>query len=255
VARSLVSDLRLAFSLGALGLGLATAIYADVTLRHAMAAEDGVVLQNEAHRILRKLEVEAASPPPQPTPESTQVDWWLLAPDGRRVLASAGAAFLQSVPWNGVGPDPVAFQTDRRHLYSAISLKSPLGTLWVAMDRSPEIRIVMHFRRDLAILLLALTLAAAGTGHLIARRGLRPLAEIRDETARIEAQDLQRRLDATRFPEELADVVGALNGALARLESAFSRMEAFSSVGVPWAMILPWSMITRRSVRVSASSM
>lgn len=228
-ARSLLSDLRLGFTLGALALGLATALFADVTLRHAMATEDGAVLRSEGHRILRRLETQAALPQPQPVPESTQADWWLLAPDGRRVLGSAGAAFLQSVPWNAVGPDPVAFQTDRSHLYSAIALPSPLGTLWVAMDRSPEIQILTHFRRDLILLLLALTLVAAGAGHLIAARGLRPLQQIRDETARIEAQDLKRRLDAQRFPVELADLVGALNGALGRLEGAFGRLEAFSS--------------------------
>ncbi|MBS0499637.1 MAG: two-component sensor histidine kinase, partial [Proteobacteria bacterium] len=43
------------------------------------------------------------------------------------------------------------------------------------------------------------------------------------------AQDLHRRLDASRFPEELTDLVNALNGALGRLEGAFARLEAFSS--------------------------
>lgn len=229
MARSLLSDLRLGFSVGALALGLATAVFADMTLRHAMATEDGAVLRSESHRILRNLDTQSASQPPAAPPESTLVDWWLLAPDGRHIQESAGAAFLQSVPWDRVGEAPMEFRTDRGHLYSATAMKTPLGLLWVAMDRSPEVQIVNHFRRDLAILLLALTVCAAGLGHLIARRGLRPLGRIRDETALIEAHDLHRRLDASRFPEELADLVAALNGALARLEVAFARLEAFSS--------------------------
>jgi two-component system heavy metal sensor histidine kinase CusS len=215
--------------MGVLGLGLATAGFADMTLRHAMAAEDGSVLRSEAARILRNLETMAASPTPQPPPESSQVDWWLMAPDGERILKSAGAVFLRSVPWDQVGADPVEFRTDRTHLYSAEALKTPLGILWVAMDRSPEIQVVEHFRRDLAVLLLALTMVSAGLGHLIAKRGLRPLRLIRDETALIEAHDLHRRLDASKFPEELTDLVTALNGALGRLEIAFTRLEAFSS--------------------------
>ncbi|HET8901000.1 MAG TPA: heavy metal sensor histidine kinase [Holophagaceae bacterium] len=229
MARSLLSDLRLGFSVGVLALGMATAAFADMTLRHAMAAEDGAVLRSESHRILRTLDTRPASQQSAAPPESTLVDWWLLAPDGRHIQESAGAAFLQSVPWDTVGEAPMEFRADRRHLYSASALKTPLGLLWVAMDRSPEIQVVNHFRRDLAVLLLAMTLCAAGLGHLIAKRGLRPLGRIRDETALIEAHDLRRRLDASRFPEELADLVAALNGALARLEVAFARLEAFSS--------------------------
>ncbi len=229
MARSLLYDLRVGFSLGALALGCATAAFTDLTLRHAMAAEDGAVLRSESRRILQTLETQAALPTPQPVPESTQTDWSLLAPDGHRILESAGAAFLTAVPWEEVGADPVPFRTDRDHLYSALTIASPLGQLRVAMDRSSEIQLMMHFRRDLALLLVLLTACAAGLGHLIAKRGLRPLRQIRDETARIEAQDLHRRLDAARFPTELADLVAALNSALARLEGAFTRLETFGS--------------------------
>ena len=229
MARSLLSDLRLGFSLGALTLGIATAAFADMSMRHALASEHAEILVSESHRILQILETGPASSASRTVPESTLVDWWLLAPDGHRVWESAGAAFLESVPWNTTGSNPVEFRTDSQHLYSAIALKSPLGTLWVAMDRSPEIQVVKHLRQDLAVLLVVLTALSALLGHFIAKRGLRPLGQIRDETARIEAQDLNRRLDAWQFPEELADLVGALNGALGRLESAFNRLEAFSS--------------------------
>lgn len=225
-SRSLLADLRLGFSLGVLALGFATAVFADVTLRHAMATEDGKVLLAEGHAILLQMRDH---PSPSPGPESSLIEWWLLAQDGRWLEGSAGSGFLGTLDWHGIGAEPVTFKLDSDHLYSVAALPSPSGTLRVAMDRSSEIQIVMHFRRDLAMLLLFLTGSAAIIGHLIARRGLRPLVQIRDETARIEAQDLQRRLDAARFPEELAELVGALNGALGRLEISFSRLEAFSS--------------------------
>ena len=225
-SRSLLADLRLGFSLGVLALGFATAVFADVTLRHAMATEDGKVLLAEGHSMLLQMRNRTLT---SPGPESSLIEWWLLAPDGKRLMGSAGSGFLGTLDWRGIGTEPSAFQLDSGHLYSVAALPSPSGTLQVAMDRSSEIQIVMHFRRDLAMLLLFLTGCAAIIGHLIARRGLRPLAQIRDETSRIEAQDLHRRLDASRFPEELADLVGALNGALGRLEISFNRLEAFSS--------------------------
>lgn len=227
MARSLLRDLRLTFSIAVLALGTATAALTDFTLRHAMEAEDGRVLRSEGLRVLQRLETKPDLET-GPEPESSQVDWWLLGRDGRRLAGSAGASYLQSVPWNAVGSEPAAFRLDH-NLYSAIALPSHLGTLWVAMDRTQEIQIVNHLRRDLAMMVFGITFLAGFIGHLIAKRGLRPLRAIRDETAQIEAQDLHRRLDASHFPEELSDLVAALNGALARLEGAFSRLEAFSS--------------------------
>ena len=229
MARSLLADLRLGFSIGALGLGVATGGLADFTLRHAMEAEREAVLVTEGQRILHRLEAEGPAAAAEPPPESSTVDWWLISPEGQRVMGSAGSRYLQSVPWDSVNATPGTFRTDLRHLYSAVEIHSRMGVLWVAMDRSAEIRVVDHFRRDLAVLLLGLTGLAGLIGHLIARRGLRPLEQIRHETALIEAKDLHRRLDATRFPEELAELVASLNGALGRLEDAFKRLEAFSS--------------------------
>lgn len=228
MARSLLADLRLGFSIGALGLGLATGALADFTLRHAMEAERQTVLISEGQRILRHLETESSAPA-VPPPESSTVDWWLMSNEGGRLAGSAGSRYLQSVPWDSVGETPSTFQTDSRHLYSAVMIRSPLGVLRVAMDRSAEIFVVDHFRRDLAVMLLGLTGLAGLIGHFIARRGLRPLERIRDETALIEAKDLHRRLDAAQFPEELAELVASLNGALGRLDIAFKRLEAFSS--------------------------
>ncbi|HET6329767.1 MAG TPA: heavy metal sensor histidine kinase [Holophagaceae bacterium] len=229
MARSLLSDLRLGFSAGALVLGLAMGAFTDLTLRHSMATEDGLVARSEGRVILRQLEARAEAPPLGPGPESTLIDWRLLTPDGKLLMESAGSRFLGTLDWGKVGTEPVEFRVDANHLYSAVVLPSSIGTLRVAMDRSNELEVLFHFRRDLVAALLLLSVLSAVVGHVIARRGLRPLEKIRDETSRIEAQDLHRRLDASRFPEELASLVAALNGALARLETAFSRLEAFSS--------------------------
>lgn len=229
MARSLLADLRLGFAVGVLGLGLATGVLADVTLRHAMATEQGRILLAEGQRIRHRLETEGTRTAAETPPESSTVDWWLISPQGQRISGSAGSRYLQGVPWDSVTEAPGTFRTDSVHLYSAVVVRSSLGTLWVAMDSSAEIQVIGHFRRDFAILLLGLTGLAGLIGHLIARRGLRPLERIRGETALIEAKDLHRRLDATRFPEELASLVSTLNAALSRLDHAFKRLEAFSS--------------------------
>ena len=229
MARSLLADLRAGFAVGALALGLAAGFTADLTLRHAMNIERNGLLEREARRIADRLGTGAVEGRVGPVPESTSVDWWLLTPDGQRALASGGSKFLQTIPWDSVGTTPQTLRTDRAHLYSAMLIHTPIGTLWVAMDRSSELSVLAHFRQDMAVLLVALVAGAALLGHAIAKQGLRPLRRIRDETASIEAKDLHRRLDATHFPEELADLVTALNMALGRLEEAFKRLEAFSS--------------------------
>lgn len=227
-SRSLLADLRLGFALGALALGFAVALFADLTFREATRQEDGVVLLSEGRIIARQLNARTASSA-LPVPESSLIDWSLVASDGKILLGSAGAGFMTRIDWGSIQDQPMEVRPDSEHLYSAATFAIPQGTLRLAMDRTNEVGVLSHFRRDLALAVLLMAVISAGVGHAIAWRGLRSLERIRNETERIEAQDLHRRLDASSFPTELADLVASLNGALQRLESAFSRLEAFSS--------------------------
>jgi two-component system heavy metal sensor histidine kinase CusS len=68
-----------------------------------------------------------------------------------------------------------------------------------------------------------------GVGILVARRGMRPVRDIALATARISAGQLAERIPERDVPPELAEMVGAFNGMLGRLEDSFARLSAFSA--------------------------
>jgi signal transduction histidine kinase len=75
---------------------------------------------------------------------------------------------------------------------------------------------------------IAFGLAVAGSLWLT-RRALRPLAEVVDTATRMTARDLSQRLPEGRADDELAALVGALNGLFARLEAGFGALGRFAA--------------------------
>jgi two-component system heavy metal sensor histidine kinase CusS len=98
-----------------------------------------------------------------------------------------------------------------------------------ALDRSPEEELLARYRSSLwAVLGLALVASAVG-GYRIARRGLRPVAEITRTARRVRAATLGERLDAAGLPAELAALADTFNAMLDRLEESFARLGRFSA--------------------------
>jgi two-component system OmpR family sensor kinase len=71
---------------------------------------------------------------------------------------------------------------------------------------------------------LALLVAAVG-GAFLASRALRPVRDLREAAAEITAEDLSRRLVVTGN-DEFSDLASTFNGMIARLETAFQKLEA-----------------------------
>jgi signal transduction histidine kinase len=63
---------------------------------------------------------------------------------------------------------------------------------------------------------------------VVTRRGLKPLDELADQTARIDANSLSTRLPVEGLPAELAPIAGRLNDLLERLEGSFERERRFT---------------------------
>jgi len=87
--------------------------------------------------------------------------------------------------------------------------------------------------RDLAEILVWFTLnglwISIVLAWIVAWKGLAPLRRLARDTAAIEEDSLDRRLDTTRLPREIAVLAESLNALLARIESAFERERRFSS--------------------------
>ncbi|WP_367863873.1 heavy metal sensor histidine kinase [Pseudomonas guariconensis] len=72
-------------------------------------------------------------------------------------------------------------------------------------------------------------LATALLGAWAARRGLRPLRQMGEVAARVNARSLTTRLPVAQMPEELAELATTVNAMLQRLDDAFQRLSAFSA--------------------------
>ncbi len=99
----------------------------------------------------------------------------------------------------------------------------------VALNRSTESHILADYRLRLTVVLLTAILVAAAAGYAIAWRGLRPLRHMADAARGIGAQDLHRRLDTQRLPDELHALALSFNVTLQRLEESFGRISQFSA--------------------------
>ncbi|HZU37653.1 MAG TPA: heavy metal sensor histidine kinase, partial [Gemmataceae bacterium] len=101
--------------------------------------------------------------------------------------------------------------------------------LQLAFDRTYEENLLAGYRRYLWLVLAVGLAVSALAGYWIARRGLRPIATITNTARRIRAATLNERLDAGRFPAELAALGQTFNEMLDRLEESFRRLSQFSA--------------------------
>ena len=85
--------------------------------------------------------------------------------------------------------------------------------------------------RALTLILLAggaiASVVVLAVGYWLARRTLRPVEQITDTAADIEASDLTRRIGARGKPTEIQRLADTFDGMLARLESAFAQQRNF----------------------------
>ncbi|QWP75976.1 heavy metal sensor histidine kinase [Lysobacter sp. K5869] len=105
----------------------------------------------------------------------------------------------------------------------------PAVRVWIGMDSQPYRAVLRSFALALFALGIVGTVMVALLGHWIARVGLRPLARLSAEAQRLSPSKLSQRLQPTDLPPELGRLTGAFNGALDRLETAYTRLDAFNA--------------------------
>ena len=105
----------------------------------------------------------------------------------------------------------------------------PALRLVLAMDPTPNVRILRKFRLSLIVIIVAAVVLVAALGYWIARIGLRPLDRLSRQAHALSPANPAQRLGFAALPTELCDLTAAFNGALARLEGAYKQLEAFNA--------------------------
>ncbi len=98
-----------------------------------------------------------------------------------------------------------------------------------AMDTSHDDELLEDYRRQLSYVLGLSLLAAAAGGYWLARRGLRPIADVTATARRIGPAHLGERIGTAGLPAEVRDLADTFNHMLDRLEGAFARLGQFSA--------------------------
>jgi two-component system heavy metal sensor histidine kinase CusS len=146
----------------------------------------------------------------QPFPEAGLAEG--SPPAGTEVWTPAGRSFRVVAARATLGP-----------------VGGPTRIIQLAIDRTYEEALLAGYRRDLWLVLALALVVCAALGYHLARRGLRPLAEITATTRRIRSTTLSERLADRGLPAELHELAATFNEMLDRLEESFARLARFSA--------------------------
>jgi two-component system, OmpR family, heavy metal sensor histidine kinase CusS len=240
---SLAARLTLGFGLAAFLLILVATGALDWALRWQFNREQDEILADKA-RVLAALVQERST---DDRALRQEIEWeWSVTRRSRtamRIVDAAGHPLLETPGMSDHlpsdlfagaddgrkivrGSDGVSYRIVRQ---PAANAAGEPRVLHLALDRSEDDELLREFRTVLALVLGIAPLACAAIGYGVARRGLRPLADVSATAARINAANLGQRMASTRMPAELANLAETINGMLGRLEDAFGRITRFSA--------------------------
>ena len=224
---SLLRKLELGFALAAFLITGFMALFMDHALRRSLEAEDAIVMEAQARDLEAQLLRGELPLKGRVLPEKSE--WRILEASGQVRAESSGLAAIGALTWPRPGAAPEEAESGSGRPVSLLVRSLPGGgLLQMAMDRHHEGVLLHEFRRTLLLGLLAATALAAVAGRWVAKRGLAPLELIIEEAGHIHPLRLERRLDPGLYPQELAELVATLNGALERIQLSFEGLSRFA---------------------------
>jgi two-component system, OmpR family, heavy metal sensor histidine kinase CusS len=239
--RSIASQLVFLFTLAAVfllscGLG----IFYLIVVRHAFE-EDNAVLADKIFALRTTFKKGGAPLLADEIRAMSNDSAWRV-----RLLDPAGHILAQSAPMDESLPPSVFPAPEARswqflpHNYRSAGKLFSLATtraerdgakftLQIAQDRSGDAEVTREFGALLAILLALGLVASTIIAFAVTKRGLRPLAEMTQATARIGPTHLNERIAPEQWPPELQPLACAFDEMLNRLEDSFTRLSQFSA--------------------------
>lgn len=138
-------------------------------------------------------------------------------------------------------PLPVLPGADSRIQWQTVNLGGPVRLAWMRAEGSrggltliagkllaERNQMLGAYRMKLLLALAAGALLAFALGAAISMRGMRPVRDLAQRAAAIDAQHLHLRLEDASEASELRTLRAAFNQMLARLESGFAQLSRFS---------------------------
>ena len=151
---------------------------------------------------------------------------FVLTSGGKLIAKTSDFNFPDDFPANGYSD----FRFDGRSfrvLSTALKLPENNYTLLVFRDLSEHVKIK---NRLLSIFLIVIPLvfaSAIGFGYLLAKRSLKPVAEMSRKVRTISANNLHSRLVVSNERDEIGSLAGVFNELLERLENSFEQQNRF----------------------------
>lgn len=168
----------------------------------------------------------------------------VLAPDGSPLGGTPGmdtrlpvAAFPAAVSPHAIGDRVIEnrYAAGRHFMLVTVTLnggeKSGHGYIvQLALDVTRDDGLLTDYRHGLMLFLALLVPVLIGAGHLVTRRGLRPLQRISLAAQSVTPERLTERIPhEPPWPPELEELVQVFNDMMKRLEEAFTRLSRFSA--------------------------
>lgn len=158
----------------------------------------------------------------------------IVAKGGRVIFATPNAAAQPAAAVHEAVEDMLEW-TAGGHMYRGMKAQvhlvnedEPL-TAWLSMDITSHMHFVETLRWWLVIGLAISALVSGALGWLVARSGLKPVAQVTQVAASMSAGSLKERIPMDSVPRELESLVSSFNAMLARLEDSFVRLSNFSA--------------------------
>ncbi|MDE3067944.1 MAG: heavy metal sensor histidine kinase [Verrucomicrobiota bacterium] len=246
---SIVTRLTVLYTLSAFGMLLLAAGFLHWTLMVNFHRQDAQFLADKVHllrTILRKTPADTSDLKEEVEWETASLHFTkyyarVLDPRGRTMIETPGmnndlpvAFFPAPTDTTPLEARVVSRKLAHNQRFLLLSATAELGEghgqreIQVALDMSLEDAFLQHYRHDLAWAVLFGVLFSAVAGAFVARRGMRPLAELTRATDRISASQLHERVAGEGWPRELASLAKGFDRMLDRLEDSFRRLSQFS---------------------------
>lgn len=167
------------------------------------------------------------------TPPSHSTQYWILSDDPRIRYGNALAELVDIRQDTGsVGElringrvEPMLIRSD----YLPADERHAALRFIVGVDSEPYARTRRAFRSVMLASVSGGVLLVALLGYLIANWGLVPLKHLSQEAQALSPSLLSQRLLTVQLPAELSDLAHSFNGALDRLDIAYSQLERFNA--------------------------